>query len=175
MVNRQGPSEREITQEAVYTECGKQLQQMTEKGILPDSVREVTEESYQAVLYSAIDVLEPRNSLSVWKINLSTDSRNADKSGRMLDAYMDAETGRIYEFYVRTATTWEEMNPDKIVDAWADYMGLSGKQEFDSDNPLLENTPYYKKYRFEGIGEENTVVTVGFYEGINELFLKISK
>ena len=67
------------------------------------------------------------------------------------------------------------MNPDKIVDAWADYMGLSGKQEFDSDNPLLENTPYYKKYRFEGIGEENTVVTVGFYEGINELFLKISK
>ncbi|MBR1853813.1 MAG: hypothetical protein IJ794_11850 [Lachnospiraceae bacterium] len=175
VVNRQGPSEREITEEAVYGECMNQLRELADRGILPATVREVTKESYQAVLYSAIDVLEPRNSLSVWKISLSTDIKNADKSGRMLDAYMDAETGRIYEFYVRTGSTWEQIDPDRMVEAWSTYQELSGKSEFDSDNPLLENTPYYKKYRFSGIGEENTVVTVGFYEGINELFLKISK
>lgn len=175
VLNRQGPSEKEITAEAVYAECTRQLQEFTKRGILPGTVREVTSDAYQAVLYSAIDVLEPRNSLSVWKISLSTDIKNADKSGRILDAYMDAETGQIYEFYVRTTSTWEQMNPENMVDAWAEYMGLSSRTEFDSDNPLLENTPYYKKYRFAGIGEENTVVTIGFYEGINELFLKISK
>ena len=30
-------------------------------------------------------------------------------------------------------------------------------------------------YVFEGMGDERTIVTVGFYDGINELFLKISK
>ena len=42
-------------------------------------------------------------------------------------------------------------------------------------NPLGETTPYFRKYSFEGMEEGSTVVTVGFYEDINELFLKISK
>ena len=55
---------------------------------------------------------------------------------------------------------------------------ISGTQQpgpYESVNPLLETTPYFKKYVFPGMGEERTVVTVGFYEGINELFLKISR
>lgn len=53
-------------------------------------------------------------------------------------------------------------------------MGLSSPEPYESVNPLLETTPYFKKYVFSGMGEGKTVVTVGFYEGINELFLKIS-
>ena len=175
VVNRQGPSDREITEEDIFDVCNAQLRKMKEQKILPDAVREVEAGAYTAVLYSAIDVLEPGNHLSVWKISLSTDTKNADKSGRMLDAFIDAETGKIYEFYVRTSTTWEEMDPAAMTAAWADYLGLTGPERYESDNPLLENTPYYEKFRFEGIGEDNTVVTIGFYEGINELFLKISK
>ena len=54
-------------------------------------------------------------------------------------------------------------------------MGLGDAEEYETDNPLLETTPYYKKYVFKGNGEERTIVTIGFYEGINELFLKISR
>ena len=54
-------------------------------------------------------------------------------------------------------------------------MGLNSPAPYESDNPLLETTPYFKKYVFPGMGEDRTIVTVGFYEGINELFLKISK
>lgn len=54
-------------------------------------------------------------------------------------------------------------------------MGLDAPAPYETDNPLLETTPYYKKYVFAGMGEERTIVTVGFYEGINELFLKISR
>ena len=36
-------------------------------------------------------------------------------------------------------------------------------------------TPYYIKYQVPGMDGGNTIVTIGFYEGINELFLKISK
>ncbi len=54
-------------------------------------------------------------------------------------------------------------------------MGLTAPEVLQSDNPLLETTPYFKKYVCSGMGEESTIVTVGFYEGIQELFLKISK
>ena len=46
---------------------------------------------------------------------------------------------------------------------------------FGDQNPLMEATPYFEKYVISQGEEEETIVTVGFYEGINELFLKISR
>ncbi len=175
VVNKQGPSEQDITEEQIYAVCDEQLAELRELGILPDEVKTVNAESYDAVLYSAIDVLEPRNNISVWKVSLSTDKKNADKSGRMLDVYIDARTGKIYEFYVRTSTTWDELDKDKMINAWATYLELSAPTAYESENPLLENTPYYAKYRFGEATDASTIVTLGFYEGINELYLKISR
>ena len=175
VINRQGPSEREITEDEIYTVCNEELNRLQEQGILPDEVKEVTAGAYTAVLYSAIDVLEPRNNVSVWKVSLSTGLQNANKSGRLLDAYIDADTGKLYEFYVRTSTTWNAMDPEQMVNSWAEYMELSAPEQYESENPLLENTPYFAKYRFSGPSDGSTVVTVGFYDGINELYLKISK
>lgn len=175
VVNYRGPSEKEITNQEIFDICNEQLATLKELGVLPDTVKEVNASSYSAVLYSAIDVLEPRNNLSVWKVSLSTSQQNADKSNRLLDAYIDADTGKLYEFYVRTQQTWEDVEPDTLMEKWSTYMGLENMIAYEDTNPLMENTPYFRKYRFPGIEEQNTVVTVGFYEGINELFLKISK
>ncbi len=92
--NRQQPGEGQIQEEAVYEACNREIQTLKEQGILPGEVKEVSEDSYEAVICSAIDVLEPRNNLSVWKISMSTDVRNADKSNRFLDIYLDADTGK---------------------------------------------------------------------------------
>lgn len=176
VVNHQGPSEQEITDEQIYARCNAELTQLQELGVLPDAVHSVTADTHSAVLYSAIDVLEPRNNLSVWKISLKTGQQNANKEGCLLDAYIDADTGKIYEFYVRTiASTWETMDADAMAESWGTYLGLSGQEVYEDDNPLLETTSDYQKYRFPGLNEGNTVVTIGFYEGINELFLKISR
>lgn len=174
VVNRQGPSGKEITGEAVYEVCNREIGILKERGILPDSVKEVDTSSYHAVLYSAIDVLEPQNNMSVWKVSLSTSHQNADKANRLIDAYIDAVSGRIYEFYVRTENTWAQMQPEKMMEEWGSYLGLTGREDYESVNPLLETTPNYLKYRFPGIGGGSTVVTIGFYEGINELFIKIT-
>lgn len=175
VVNHQDSSEKEITNQEIFDICNQQLELLKELKILPDSIKEVSAQSYSAVLYSAIDVLEPRNNLSVWKVSLSTSQQNADKSNRLQDAYIDADTGKLYEFYVRTGQSWEEISPDDIIEKWSEYIGLENRKEYEDVNPLLENTPYYKKYRFAGLDAQNTVVTVGFYEGISELFLKISR
>lgn len=175
IINHRGPSEKEITNEEIYETCNKGIKTLQELGILPDTVKEVESESYQAVLYSAIDVLEPRNNVAVWKLNLSNIHKNADKQNRLMDACIDGDSGKIYEFYARTELTWEAVDPDKIVEKWSEYMGLQLPKEYETENPLLETTPYFKKYEFFGKEEEKTIVTIGFYEGINEIFLKVSK
>ncbi|MDE6601520.1 MAG: hypothetical protein K2N39_04805 [Lachnospiraceae bacterium] len=175
VVNRRGPSGREITDEEIYATCNEGLELLKERGILPGQVREVDASSYDVTLYSAIDVLEPRNNVAVWKMSLSNSQKNADKTNRLMDAYIDADDGRIYEFYVRTPVLWEDIDADALMADWAEYMGLGEPSPYESDNPLLETTPYFRKYVFAGMGSGQTVVTLGFYDGINELFLKVSR
>lgn len=175
VINRRGPTGQEITDEEIYTTCNEGLNTLKELSILPESIREVNSASYEATLYSAIDVLEPRNNVAVWQLSLSSSQQNANKENRLIDAYIDADDGKIYEFYVRTALRWDDIDANALIAKWSSYMGLTEPREYETDNPLLETTPYYKKYVFDGIGEERTIVTIGFYEGINELFLKISK
>lgn len=176
VVNHQEPSDKEITEEQIYERCNAELAKMHTLAILPEEVRSVTAATHSAALYSAIDVLEPRNNLSVWKISLKTGQQNANKEGCLLDVYIDADTGLVYEFYVRTAgSMWDDIDSDGMVARWSEYLGLTGQGEYEDTNPLLETTSDYKKYKFAGVDNGNTVVTVGFYEGINELFLKISR
>lgn len=176
VANRKDSSGQEAPESSGIELCNQGLQELKELGILPGKVKTLTEGSYSAVLYSAIDVPEPRNNVLVWKISLNTLKQNADKGNRLLDAYVDADTGKIYEFYVRTEiSSWADVDADGIVAAWAEYMGLGEPEEYENTNPLSENTPYFRKYSFEGMEENSTIVTVGYYEGINELYLKISR
>lgn len=167
----------EGTSESVGIElCNQGIRELRERGILPEEVEEIREASYQAVLYSAIDVPEPRNSVLVWKISQGTTVQNTDRESCLLDAYVDADTGKVYEFYARTEiSSWEEMDADGIAAAWAEYMELEAPVEYENANPLSESTPYFKKYCFAGMEDDDTVVTIGFYEGINEMYLKISR
>ena len=175
VVNHNGPSGKEITDEQIYETANREFSILKEAGILPEEIREIRAQAYEATLYSAIDVPEPRNNVAVWKLSLTGSLQNANKENRLIDAYIDADSGKIYEFYVRTPLAWEDIDPDGIVEKWSGYMGISEPVPYESVNPLLETTPYFRKYTFPGIGEGNTVVTVGFYDGINELFLKIAK
>ena len=176
VANRKDSAGQEVLQENGIALCNQGIRELKELGVLPEEIRELSQDSYNAALFSAIDVPEPRNNVLVWKISLSTAVQNANKENRLQDAYVDADTGKVYEFYVRVeAASWEAIDADSIVESWSQYMGLGEPMEYENTNPLSENTPYFKKYTFAGVDEENTVVTVGFYEGIRELYLKISR
>lgn len=91
-----GPSGKEITDEEIYATCNEGLEMLKTLGILPEEVREVNAASYDATLYSAIDVLEPRNNVVVWKMELSNSQRNANKANRLIDACIDADLSLIH-------------------------------------------------------------------------------
>ncbi|MGN0168078.1 MAG: hypothetical protein ACI4AB_08545 [Acetatifactor sp.] len=176
VINHKDSSGQEVSASQGIELCNQGIEELKELGVLPRSVKTLTERSYSAVQYSAIDVPEPRNNVLVWKISFNTGKQNANRENRLLDAYVDADTGKVYEFYARTdITSWKEVDADSIIQIWAEYMGLGEPVEYTDVNPLWETTPYFKKYSFEGMEEGSTIVTIGFYEGINELFLKISR
>ncbi len=177
VVNRKDSEGQPVLEDSGIALCSQGIEELLELGILPGPVAELDGQSYSAVLYSAIDVPEPRNNVLVWKIALDEAARpGAGRANCLLEAYVDADTGKIYEFYARTQVSeWEEIHPDEVIEAWAEYMGLSKPQEYEGANPLAETTPYFKKYTFDGVEDGNTVVTIGFYEGVNELYLKISR
>ena len=176
VVNRKDSSGQDVPEDTGIELCNQGIQELKELGILPQEIKDLTAASYSAVMYSAFDVPEPRNNVLVWKISLSTARQSASRENLLQDAYVDADTGKIYEFYVRTEIdSWDAIEPDAIVSKWAEYMGLGEPQEYENTNPLSETTPYFKKYTFAGMEDDSTVVTIGFYEGINELYLKISR
>lgn len=176
VANRKDASGQDVEESAGIELANQGLRELKDRGILPEGIQELAQDSYSAVLYSAIDVPDPQNNVLVWKISLDTSLQNANKENRLLDAYVDADTGKIYEFYARTGiTSWEDVDADQMVAAWAEYMGLGEPEEYGNTNPLSENTPYFRKYTFSGMDEEDVVATVGYYEGINEMYLKISK
>ena len=70
VMNHRGPSGQEITDSQIYETCNRGLEELKTLGILPESVRPVEKDEYDAVPYSAIDVLEPRNNVAVWKLSL---------------------------------------------------------------------------------------------------------
>lgn len=175
VVNHQGPSDREITEEEIFDVCNREIRQLQELGVIPGEIRDVDAGSYTAVLYSAIDVLEPRNNVAVWKVSLSTNVQNKDKAHRVIDAYIDADTGRIYEFYVRTEGKWADMDPGAMMQSYNDYVGLYNLEPYENANPLSESTSNVVKYTVPGMDDGTTVITLGYYEGINELFIKIRK
>lgn len=121
VMNHRGPSGQEITDSQIYETCNRELEELKTLGILPESVRPVEKDEYDAVLYSAIDVLEPRNNVAVWKLSFINSQKNTDKENRLMDAYIDGDNGKIYEFYARSPRLWDDMDPEQIVDMWSSY------------------------------------------------------
>lgn len=175
IINKKGPTDKEIKEEEIYEICNREMKELKKRGVLPNSIKEIEKSAYEAQLYSAIDVMDPRNNMPVWKVSLYTSQQNADKSNRLLDAYVDAKTGKIYEFYVRIEDSWEDLKPEEMIKSWSEYLELEGMTKDITDNPLLETTPYFERFSFPGMENGHTKVTIGFYEGINELFLKITE
>ena len=144
-----------------------ELDLLNEKGVLPDLGFNPDHNDYEASLFSAIDIRKPQKNVTVWQINFNgTIIRNG-----LVDCIMDAQTHRLYSVSIRAEKLWAQYDADNIIRLWAEYLGAGAPQPYQPDNPLVEDATYYQKYTLDG----KTVVTVGYYEGIGEFFIKITK
>lgn len=170
--NYRGPSHNELTLDDILNTCSKELAALCDLNIIPAFDYKIMEGN-EIVLYSALDILEPQKKVSIWQMNF-VPNRQSNLENTLLDACIDAETGKLYEFSIRIQKDWEDLNPDEMMEAWCSYLNLGNFENYEPKNPPMESTPYYKKYMIEGMGTEKIMVTIGFYKGINELFFKVN-
>ncbi|MCL1807074.1 MAG: hypothetical protein FWG31_05165 [Oscillospiraceae bacterium] len=170
--NRSGPSFGELTLEEAQKACGAALSELTATGAIPECLYEL--DNCETRLYTAVELSDPQKNISVWQITTAYGNPMTAARGALLEAWLDAEDGTLYAFALRTETPPEAFDPDAVIRAWCGITGLTGAEPLTEDNPLLETTPHYRKYVIEGAEHERTVVTVGYYEGINEIILRIT-
>ena len=169
-VFRDSENNRE-TQEAALNALKEELDMLTEKGIFPALDYSPDASLYEAALFSAIDILEPKRNVTVWQINYSG---GIIRKG-LVDCVMDAQTNKLYSFSIRDIKTWEQYQPDEAIKLWADYLGISAPEPYMPVSLLAEDATYYQKYSVSGMEGDITIVTIGYYEGVQEFFIKITK
>ena len=159
------------TRGKAFTAIAAELKLLAEKGIIPQIDFYPNSVDYEVALFSAIDILEPSKNVTVWQLN----SNGAITRNGLVDCIMDAQTQKIFSISIRSDRNWTQYDEGKIIQLWAEYLGTSTPESYEFTNQSVENATYYKQYALNGIDGEKTVITVGYYEGIREFFIKITK
>lgn len=160
----------DATKAAALGALGGELAALSALGILPE-LSLGPGESYELGLFTAIDVLEPKKSVTVWQVS-ANDTIIRDG---LVECVMDAQTHKLYSISLRNDQNWQQYDVDKIVGLWAEYLGASAPEPYIPGNPLTEDATYYQKYAISGMEGDKTIVTAGYYDGIREFFIKISR
>lgn len=158
------------TKAAALDALGSELAALSEREILPPLAFQ-SDGAYEVGLFTAIDVLEPKKSVTVWQIS----ANDTVIRGGLVDCVMDAQTHKVYSISLRDVKSWEEYDTDEIVALWAEYLGASAPEPYVPGSPLAEDATYYQKYAISGMEGDKTIVTAGYYDGIGEFFIKISR
>lgn len=169
--NVRGLAPEEMNGVSAQEVCNSGLGVIVKEGLGIDDFR-ITN-SCRQTLYSAVDILEPQKNVSVWHLEYSAAVPPAGEPFALMEAYVDAETGKIYGFAFR-GEPLVDFDADQLARAWLKQLEITDLGDITENNPLTETATQYKKFATEGMNLEKTVFTVGFYEGINEVFIKIT-
>lgn len=169
--NVRGLAQSEMDGASAMRICNSELAAIVKEGLGIDDFQVMN--SCRQTLYSAVDILEPQKNVSVWHIEYDTNLPPAGSTFALMEAYVDAETGKIYGFALR-AEQLADFDADKLAKAWMAQLEITDLGDITENNPLIEAATQYKKFATEGMAFEKTVFTVGFYEGVNEVFVRIT-
>ena len=159
------------TRSAAFASLLRELSLLTEAGILPSPGFAPNPNAYDVALFTAIDVLEPRKSVTVWEFGFN----GANIRNGLVDCIMDAQTNKIYSVSIRAIDSLDYYHPDEVIRIWAGYVGSSDPEPHPPGSSINEDATYYSRYAIHGMAGEQVIVTVGYYEGIEELFIKIDR
>ena len=168
--NKRGKASNEIDAERAMEICELVLAALFEEGFGAEGFQIMN--PCRQTLYSAVDMLEPQKNMSVWQLEYDGALPPAGEQFSLMEAYIDAETGALYGFSFRMKAP-VDFDMDALAEAWAGRLGIADFDDITENNPLTETASRYKKFATKGMDNQKTIFTVGFYEGVNEVFVRI--
>lgn len=177
--NTRGPSMSELNADQASEACKNELIEIIRA--FPDitdtiDVTDLNLNKCSEQLYSAVYMLDPQKNVPVWQIEYSSaipPTANDNLPFALMEAYVDAETGKLYGFAFRLKKVdAESFELDALAKVWLDRLGITSFEDITDDNPFAEDANLYNKFATDGMDNTKTVFTVGFYEGVNEVFVR---
>ncbi len=169
--NGHGSGKDELSAENAMYICNSELSLILKDGLGIESFENKT--SCKQTLYSAVDMFEPQKRVSVWQIEYDSVLPPDGSMASLIEAHVDAETGKVYSFACRIDNL-KGFDADRLAKAWLSRLGIKDFSDITENSPLAETAKQYKKFATDGMNNEKTVFTVGYYEGINEVFVRIT-
>ena len=166
--NSRGPAQGEMDAESARASCISELSAILGNGLGIAGFS--ANNPCGQTLYSAVDILDPQKNVSVWQIEYEGALPPAGAPFSLLEAYVDAETGKVYSFAVRLNHS-PGFDADKLAKAWLNRLGITDIGDITENSPFSDSTKLYKRFATDGMDQKKTVFTAGFYEGINEVFV----
>jgi hypothetical protein len=171
-----------------------ELDELSNRGLIPKLDWGLTPGDYEISHYLAVDQETPQTGIPVVYIEFRDTLRLMSRKNVLTDCYFDAEANKICSLSIRSDYTWDRYDPDQIFIEWSRYLGLSSQETEGSSSeyysydsaissgapPTFRDASYSKSYIAEAPSGDNgsavtrgTVVTIGFYEGVNEFFIQL--
>lgn len=149
--------------------CNKKLKIILEDGL--DIKNFDVNNKCNATLYTAVDILNPQRYVTVWQIEYDSflPTNDSINDSLLMEAYIDSKTGDLYSFAIRTKDP-VEFDAKSLATAWAKQLDIIN---FDDITDIANTTKQHKKYSAEGMNREKIVFSVGYHEGVNEIFVSI--
>ena len=166
--NGRGPAQNELDDENAMMICDSELSAIISGGLGINNFK--MSNPCRQTLYSAVDMLEPQKNVSVWQIEYDSAVPPFGSPFSLMEAYVDAETGKVYSFAFRMDNP-PDFAADKLAEAWLNRLNITEFSDITENTPLADTSKLYKKFATDGIGREKTIFTAGFYEGINEVYV----
>ena len=166
--NGYGPAQDEMSAEGAMRSCEAELAAIARDGLGVDGFR-ISNPCGQT-LYSAVDMLEPRKNVSVWQIEYDGGLPPPGAPFALMEAYVDAGTGKVYGFAFRAAEL-ADFDAERLARAWLGRLGIAGFTDITENGPLPEAEDRRQKFATDGMDQEKTVFEAGFYAGVNEYYV----
>lgn len=177
--NTRGPSTDELDANQAVKACKQELTEIIRACTFFKEDIDVTKLNLNPCreqLYSAVYMLDPQKNVPVWQIEYSSaipPTNNDNLPFALMEAYVDAETGKLYGFAFRLKQVdADNFDPEALCKAWLDRLNITSFEDITDGNPFTEDASLYNKYATDGMDNAKTVFTVGFYEGVNEFFVR---
>ena len=159
-----------VTEENVFSVLQRELDVFSSNGVIPSLDAQRNQQLYTVELYQALDIHDADMSAVVWHIKVRQDVPVAQFNNILLEAYVDAISGKLYYFAQRPGDSVSSYNPDDLAKFWKDYLELESisKTESKKISDIGQNTGDFSA---NVIGSDFVDIKTGYLPGINESFV----
>ena len=157
--------------------ASSELEYLYGAGLIPYIDTNLPIADYSIYRYTVADSREPMKTASFYCVGYTETRLLSRMQNFVVYCRVDAESHKITGFAIRADKKWSGYDPGFIARGWCEYYGYAGARitpvEYELKDALSIGTRSFQKYCVINDDGYENIITIGFFDGINELFFDV--